>query len=382
MSWSIDKTVHTNNGMITLLDPADLVHHQHDPVNWFLNDFAIEDDLKTGRFAAVLTGSPGTFSVRLTSGGLSEAEQAAAGPYAKLRLRVINHRLLLAGGDTWPYEAVDYRRFAHDHRWIGIDNGDYGVIVTAINPAADAADYVFQLTKLSDMTIVKHAPAMPQLVYGKKAAVVGLHANGFEFNERCATTPGKASWIPLARRTMPIPGAIETVEIPRSMHTWALEQSQSGNSPELPLVLSRDPSIGSIGFYIQHGDWRKEQIQGKGQAYVSTLIRCAVEITGVVPEPNSFKLQFKPIPTKSDRLTVIKRKQLDTQFDSWIRLSNDPGWRFKAAKVKRTVKDADAILGVLGYLNISTKEAESMIPMRNAVRVDYLIERLNVTSEP
>lgn len=375
-SWSTIKKINTTNGMITLMDPADLAHHQHDPSNWYLYDFAIRDDLKTGRFAAVLTGKPGTFNVRLTFQDLTEAEQAAAGPQAKLRLRVINHRLLLTGGETWPSIAQSYKKYAHDPRWIGFENGDYGVIITALNPESGLTDYVFQLTKLSDMTVVKHAPAMPQLVYGSQAAVVGLNADGFAFDEQCRDMPGKATWIPLARRTMPIPGAIETVEIPRSLHGWAMDEKRAGRNPELPLVLARDPGVGTFGFYVKHSEWTPEQLRGEGQAYVSTLIRCAVEITGVVPEPNSFKLQLKSIPTAADRLPAAKKQQLVKEFDHWVRVSNDPAWRFKSAKIRRTNNDADLILGVLGYLNLSVKESESLIPLSNAVRVDYLLERL------
>jgi len=374
---SVGKVVHTDNAMITLLDPADLTHHQSQPANWYLHDFAIKDDLQSGRFAAVLTGRPGKFNVRVTFGELTPAESAAAGAEAKLRLRVVNHRLLLSGGDTWPSEEVDYRQFAHDSRWISIPNGDYGVIITALKPGAAHSDYVFQLIRVNDMLKVKHAPAMPKLIYGQKAAVVGVNAKGFQYNEQCLDVPTKATWAPLSARTMPIPGAQAAVELPKSMHAWALEQQQVGNVASIPLVLSRDPAVGSYGFYLKPRHWSEDQVNQNGDAMVKTLIRCAVQITDVVATPQDFSLRLKAVPTATDRIPKRKKQQLIDGLDRWLRATNDPAWLFKVAKVERSVNDGALILGILEYLALSSKETEKLLPMSNALRVDFLIDRFD-----
>ncbi len=372
---SVSKVVHSDNSMITLLDPADLTHHQSQPANWYLHDFAIKDDLQSGRFAAVLTERAGKFNVRVTTGELSPAESAVAGAEAKLRLRVRNHQLLLSGGDTWPSEEVDHRQFAHDARWISIPNGDYGVIITALKPGAAHSDYVFQLIRVNDMTKVKHAPAVPKLIYGDKAAVVGVNAKGFQYYEQCLDVPATANWAPLSARTMPIPGAMQKIELPRSMHTWAFNQQQAGNVATIPVVLSRDPEIGSYGFYLKPRRWKKEQVQSNGDVIVETLIRCAVEITDVVATPQEFALRLKAVPTASDRVPGWKKQQLMDGLDQWLRTTNDPDWLFKVAKVKRSANDGAMILGILEYLKLSSKETEKLLPMSNALRVDFLLER-------
>jgi len=374
---SIIKMVHTDHSMITLLDPADLIHHQGQPSDWFLHDFAIKDDLQTGRFSAVLTQRSGAFKVRVTFGELTEAETAVAGAEAKMRLRVVNHRLLLSGGDAWPSQNNDYRRFAHDARWISIPNGDYGVIITALKPDAAQSDYVFQLIRVNDITKVKHVPGVPKLIYGQQASVVGVNAKGYQYNEQCLDIPAKASWAPLSSRTMPIPGSRQPVELPKSMHAWALTQQQRGKDSNIPVVLSRNPEVGNYGFYLKPSSWSQDQIQANGDAMIDTLIRCAVEITEVVATPQDFALRIKALPTASDRLSRKKKQQLIDGFDRWLRAKNDPAWLFKLAKVERSANDGAMILGILEQLQLSSKESEKLLPVSNAVRVDYLLDRFD-----
>ncbi|MEE9335190.1 MAG: hypothetical protein V3U65_13965 [Granulosicoccaceae bacterium] len=380
-SWSVSRVVHSDTGMITLLDPFDLKHHQAEPANWFMRDFAIEDDLQTGRFAAVLTERAGSYKVRVTFGELSEKEQSAAGPVAWLRLRVINRRLLLSGGETWPSAEVDHQSFVYDQRWISVPNADYGVIITALDPAANQNNYVFQLIKVGDMKEVKHAPALPQLVYGEKAAVVGVNAKGVQYNERCADVPSKATWVPLISSTMPIPGAVQTVELPRDMHATALARQQSGYSAAMPAVLARNPQVGSYGFYIKPASWNNDQLQGNAQVMVKTLIRCAVRITDVVVKPDLFQLEIQAIPTAVDSVSHDEKTELMNGFQAWMRGTNDMAWQFKTEMVQRSASDGAMVLGILEYLNLSAKESEILLPMSNALRVDYLLDRLRGFSE-
>lgn len=375
-AWSVTRVVETDQSMITLLDPRDLVHHQSEPAGWFMYDFSIKDDLQTGRFSGVLTKRSGKFNVRVTFGELTQAERSSAGPRAIMRLRVINQRLLLSGGDAWPSEDVDYRRFAHDSRLISIPNGDYRVIITAIEPGATQSDYVFRLSRVASMSDVKHAPAMPQLVFGEPAAVVGVNAKGFQMQEQCLDVPGKATWTPLVNRAMPIPGLHEVIELPRSVHDWGLAQLENGGNAATPLVVSRSPEVGQFGFYLKPRNWNRAQLQGGGGAHVKTLVRCAVQITNVVATPTEFSIQVKAVPTLRDRLVPQTKRQLVDAFHAWLRNTNDPAWRFKSAMLDRSESDAALILGFLGYLDLSSRETEQLLPMSNADRADYLLERL------
>lgn len=375
-AWSINRVVQSDRSMITLLDPFDLKHHQAEPPNWFMRDFAIADDLQTGRFAAVLTEKPGTYNVRVTFGELTEAEQAVAGPKARLRLRVINRRLLLSGGDTWPSVQTDHESFAYDPRWISIPNADYGVIITALDPASNQSDYVFQLIRVSDMREVDHAPALPRLVYGQNAGVVGVNAKGSQYRERCGDVPAKAVWIPLISRTMPIPGAVETVELPRSIHSTAMARQQSGSNAAMPVVLARYPKVGSYGFYIKPDSWNNNQVRSEKTAMVNTLIRCAVQITNVVVAPDAFELELEALPTARDRVSSSERTELLTGFQDWMNKKNDMASYYKFQMVQRSDGDSAMVLGVLEYLNLSSKESEALLPMSNALRVEYLVDRL------
>jgi len=256
-------------------------------------------------------------------------------------------------------------------------NGDYGVIITVLEPGVTHSDYVFQLIRVNDMSKVKHAPAVPQLLYGQNAQVVGVNATGFDYDEQCHDVPTTASWAPLSARSMPIPGSQTAVELPKSMHAWALQQQQGGNVATIPVVLSRDPEVGAYGFYLKPSSWSEKQLQQNGDVVVDTLIRCAVEIIDVVATPQDFSLKLKAVPTASDRIVGWKKKQLIDGLDKWLRENNDPAWLFKVAKVERSPNDASMILGILEYLKLSSKETEKLLPMSNALRVDYLLERFD-----
>ncbi len=364
-SWSISRVVHTDNAMITLLDPFDLAHHEAEPIDWFMYDFAIEDDLQTGRFAAILTERPGDYKVRLTTGPLTESERAVAGAQAVLRLRVIGRRLLLSGGDAWPSVQRNHRDFAYDQRWINIPNGDYRVVITALNPSAELTDYTFQLLKVDDIASIKHAPAMPQLIFGEPAGVVGYNAVGFQYNERCNDVPGIATWAPLVSRSMPTPGTVQEFELPRA-------ELESGK----PLVLARKPEVGAYGFFVKPAGQSK-QVSGGAQPVVKTLVRCAVRITDIVVNPDSFQLAIKAIPTGIDRVPHAKKLALIEGFENWMIGTNDPAMSFKTAMVRRSENDGAMVLGVLEYLKLGSKELESLLPMSNALRVDYLLDRLD-----
>jgi len=56
--------------------------------------------------------------------------------------------------------------------------------------------------------------------------------------------------------------------------------------------------------------------------------------------------------------------------------TNDMARHFKTEMVQRSESDGAMVLGILEYLNLSAKETEVLLPMSNALRVDYLLERI------
>ena len=165
------------------------------------------------------------------------------------------------------------------------------------------------------------------------------------------------------------------------MHTSALKRQQSGSGAAMPAVLARKPEVGSYGFFIKPDSWSNDQLQGEAQAMVTTLIRCAVRITDVIVKPDSFQLQIKAIPTAVDRISYSEKTELINGFQAWMRHTNDLAWRFKTEMIQRSDSDGAMVLGVLEYLNLNPKQSEILLPMSNALRVDYLLDRLRGVSE-
>ncbi len=374
--WSHSAVITTNNKLITLFDPVDLAHHEQDPEDWYRYDFAHADDLATGRFVAVMTARNGQFNVRITNDPLNDEEVIAAGPRAIMRLRVINDRLLLSGGEAWPSIKTSSRKYAFDPRWFAIENGDYKVIVTAMNTnVAKVVDYVFQIIPVDDMKSVKYAPGLAQLIVGKPAGVLGFKAEGYHYPQACQNVPATASWVAMGSEHLPISGTTQEVELPRAIHEYALSRSNSQGNFRLPLVMSRESSPGSIGYYIEPAYWDKSQLANGGLAVVSAPVVCTVKIMDVVPDPDNFKLAIKPFRLSSDKLSSNQKRELVDQFSRWARVNSVPGWRFHTSMAERARDDSSLILGVISLLKLNIKEAESLLQSSNSQSATYLIDR-------
>ena len=377
--WSISRTIDTQNGVITLFDPADLAHHAADPSDWYLYDFAFANDLETGRFVAVLTDNHGRFNIKVTSSPLSDGEQLAAGAHAQLRLRVVNNRLLLTGGDAWPSAENKVKIDQHDRRWIPVANGDYRVRITVLDKRFHALhDYVIQLDPIAQITDVRYAPGIPQLVVGESAAVAGIGAQGLKYIERCATVPRKVEWLPLNSLQIPLPGAVQKIVIPPGLYRRAIAIKEAGQKPKLPVVIANNPREGEIGVYfemlrwIEHAGTEVNKFAAFGRAY------CAVRVTGVHPGERNFILEVDPLPLAAEPLPPDLSRKLAKKFDVWIRLSNDPGWRFKSEMVKRAHDDRSMTLGIMHYLALPAKVTNTLLLASNEERAHKLLERLQI----
>jgi len=379
--WSFSHTIKSEHSMITLFDPADLAHHRAEPANWYQYDFAFANDLETGRFTAVLTGRNGSFDVRLTSGPLRDEEQLAAGPRAVMRLRVINGQLLLAGGDAWPSIARNVQARAYDPRWVGISNGDYKVIITALDRQQGARhDYVFQLLSVEDIAFVPHAPGLPHLVVGEPAGVAGINAGGLTYRENCANVPRTAAWSPLTTNRLPLPGSLASIELAKEFHTQGSALQAVDKNAAIPIVMARNPVQGSIGLFIEPDFWESDAVATNGEVLINTRVLCAVRILGVVPGVEQFALQIEPVPGARDQLDQTLSRELIERFEAWVRLTSDPAWRFKSAQIKRTRSDRAVILGIMDYLDLSAKFTESILGESNSVSARRLMERMSAVA--
>lgn len=377
--WSISRTVNSELGMITLFDPTNLAHHESDPADWFQYDFAFANDLETGRFAAAMTDRPGTHQVRITTGSLSFEEKLFAGPRATLRLRIINGRLLLAGGDAWPSQDNKATTYAHDPRWIHFENGDYEVIVTALDRLQGAQhDLVFQLLIVEDMLSVSYAPGIPYLVPGQPPGVAGLGAGGLHFHETCADVPKTAMWSPLTTPSLPMPGSVATLNLVANLQEQGQTVKVGSASAALPIVVARSTAPGSVGIYIEPDPWPSNAIAANGEVPVTTRMLCAVKINGVEPGIERFALQIEPLTNDHDPLPPSVKKKLTTSFERWVRLTSDPAWHYKSAQINRTRADRNILLGIMDYLPLNSKHAESLLIESNSILADRLIEHMTL----
>ena len=367
--WSYSRQVTTENGTIALFDPFDLQHHEADPPDWYRYDYGIADDLTSGRFSAISTARNGQFRVRVTSSPLLASERPAAGPRATLRLRVLNHRLLLNGGDAWPSINQAASRYAYDERYLAIPNGDYRVTITALDPRLSPGhDFVFQLLAVDDPTKVKHAPAFPQLEIGKQPAVIGLNAPGFQINERCSEIPRKAEWTALTRTDLPIPGFRGSFDVHRKFYERGLARQQRGENAVIPLVLSQSTQPGDVGVVIAPANWSTYPIEAE--------VLCAVEITGADTSGDYLRLNIRPLSMGGQALTADVAHQLKNQFSAWSRYQSKPGWQFQVARAQRTRHHRSLVAGVMSQLNLAPNDAGNLLRLDPQTRAIRLIDRL------
>lgn len=378
--WSYSRVVDTDVSMITLFDPLDLEHHVVDPPDWFQYDFAFLDDLASGRFLAVLSGANGLHTVRVTNAPLSDQELAVAGPDAELRLRVLNDRLLLAGGDAWPSERQSLQhvlREATQEDWLYIPNGDYKVTVTVLDAAsADVHDFVFQLEAIDSIKNVPHAPGIPQLVFGERiAGVAGIDASGAAFNERCAAVPRRAEYAPLQASALPLPGAYGDVNLSRALHTRGLELQTSGHRADVPVVIARNASVGSLGVFISPDRWMRASSDEWGRPIwpARGRVLCAVRIDAIDSGRNGLIATITPQPSAQDRLPHALAGDLVDTFDTWLRVSSDPAFRFKSAHVRRAPDYLSLVFGVMQHLKLPAERIETLLLMSNEARARELI---------
>ena len=375
--WTYSMNVKADRRTIALFDPVDLVQHEAEPANWYLYDFAFANDLATGRFAMFLTGRDDDFQVRITSAPLSDRELAAAGPRAVMRLRVLNNRLYVGGGNSLPSINNRKRLDPYSSNWIGIANGDYRVSMTALDQSDNTLhDYVFQLERVDSMTEVKHAPGIPQLIYGQQLGIAGINAKGLNFRERCSDVKRTAEWSPLLESQLPLPGAIRRVVVPKSLQERGKARMDKGKNSTIPIVISRNPSEEVLGVYLEPSNWDSDVKTFRGDSTVNSMISCAVQITSVNPGERSFTLTIEPAPIAFDRLPDDLARDLAQQFDQWIRLSGDKAWSFKSAMVQRAVDDRSLVLGVLQYMSLSPKETEQLLVLSNEDRARTLLMRM------
>jgi len=381
--WAYERVVKTSDGIVTLFDPRDLAHHAHEPADWPRHGFAFANDLATGRFAAVLTGRDGQHRVRVTSAPLGARELAVAGPRATQRLRVVDRRLLLAGGgDVWPSLAAPRPPAPADPRWLGIADGDYKVTITVLDTALAPAlpDVVFRLEEVESIDTVAYAPGMPQLVVGAGPAVAGGDTSMLRYVERCGAVRRTAAWSPLIDASLPLPGRAVEVRVPERLHERRFALQAGALPADEPVIIARESSVGMLGVQFSPRRWReprREQGLYRELFEAEGRIDCAVRITGIDGLGDELKLIVEPVPMPRDRLAPELVRALVDRFESFIAISSDPAWRYKSGRVRHAPDDTSRVLAVIDQLRLTPEESERLLPMGNEERVRWLLERMD-----
>jgi len=382
--WVEDRVVNTDTSMITLFDPLDLQHHTADPDNWYQYDFAFLDDMASGRFVALSTAANGPHWVRLTDAPLSREQQALAGPSAKLRLRVLNERLLLSGGSAWPSInrslPVALASAESEDHWLELPNGDYEVTITALDSVGlDIPDYVLRLERVFTIADVEHAPGIPHVTPTQAVAgVAGVNAAGASFVERCGMTPRKAEYSPLITRSLPLPGALGEIEVAPGLYKRGRALQAAGTSADLPIVVAREASIGTLGVYVKPMKWLAANVNSWGKSTYTTHahVLCAVRIDSVESGANGLTVGISPEPMSFDTLPRAMAQELKQQFDVWLRLSSNPAYRFTSGYVNRARDHRSLVFGVMQQLDLPATDVETLLLMDNESRARDLIERM------
>lgn len=381
--WSVSRTLETPGGMVTLFDPRDLDHHLADPPDWYRHDFAFVPDLDTGRFVAVLVGERVRTAVRVTSAPLSEREHAVAGARATMRLRVVDGRLLLAGGDVWP--SRDNRRAPppHDARWLGIANGDYRVTATVLDArGTDLHDLVLRLEPVASIESVAYAPGIPRLVVGRPPEVAGLGAGGERFAERCDAVPASAPWTPLVDRMLPLPGRDGELGVSESLHERGRARQRAGG--QLDFVVAREARVGTLGVHVAPAFWRAARREGPYSVErfaVRGHASCLVRVTALETSVGAagLVLGLEPLPGPRDRLPPALEARLIERFAVWAQLGGDAAWRFKSEALRRAPDQRSLVLAVIDHLAPGPNELEKLLLESNAGRARWLVERMERT---
>lgn len=385
--WSYNRIVDTPDGMITLFDPADLAHHAADPDGWYRQDFAFANDLATGRFAAVLSGQPGTHRVRVTSAPPDARERASGAPSATLRLRVLNRRLLLAGGDAWPSLAQPRPVSAADERWLAVPDGDYRVSVSVRDdPVEVLRDVVFRLEEVASIDRVAHAPGIPYLVPGERPALAGIGSESLRLQERCGEVPPSARWSPLIERALPLPGQRDVrVELIEPLYARGHALRIAMLPDEGPLIVAREARVGALGVQLVPEEWLEPRFEDgiyRELFEVRGHTGCTVRITGVEGFGNDARLNVEPLPLARERLSLALAHALVGRFDRYIVQSNDPAWRYKSGWVQSAPDHVSMVLGVMRYLDLPAADVESLLLESNAARAEWLLDYMGRPPAP
>ena len=124
----------------------------------------------------------------------------------------------------------------------------------------------------------------------------------------------------------------------------------------IPIVVSRNTTVGSAGVLIRPTDWSAPGNDAY-KSEVTTQILCAVKIQAVQPLGDRYKLEIAAVPTATGRIPKQLSRELTERFANWVRMRSDPAWRFVAGQVRNAVDDQSLVLGIIWLTDLSVSES-------------------------
>lgn len=148
-----------------LFHPDDLVHRSKDPLDWHDYGFACSKEFEEGNLVAFRTGGDGGYQLRLTSGDLTNAEQAAQTGSWEWGYTVRHGKILVDNGDYLPSEEMFDIDDVPKDQWLTIPDGDYRVVVHPIERGeASLPDYVIRFESVEKPLHIAKSLSPPDLV--------------------------------------------------------------------------------------------------------------------------------------------------------------------------------------------------------------------------
>jgi hypothetical protein len=159
-TYSRQLMVPTDVATLVLFHPDDLAHTAGWEIAWYDDPFIFPVESAAGRLIAWITGSDGSYSVRVTNEDLMAREKTYATGSWTFPYTVRYGRVFLDNTDTLPGQEQMTQTTDNEDYWIDIPNGDYHVCVTGIEWEAEPGSDQDGFDKLPNY-VVQFLPATP-----------------------------------------------------------------------------------------------------------------------------------------------------------------------------------------------------------------------------
>lgn len=284
--------VNTEVASIYMFHPDDLQHRKSSPMGWSSYGFTVEPEFGAGNLVAFVTGSDGTYQVRLTEGELTARERKYFSCAWEFRYKVRHNGVLIDGGEFLPEDRGHHlEESPAEDQWYAIANGNYKVTVSAIDWSSEpgAVDsqlratknalsaYVIQFKKVDKFDAIAVAPSSPRLEpeAGAKPEFYPISADKLYYADERKPLP-KTCRVFVARDMALVPGFETPTNAALGEFSAQLDDEQRRPGALVAFVDSeRVPQLGAVGYVSSTSE------DGRGNRSASFALTRLVSITKI-----------------------------------------------------------------------------------------------------